>query len=112
MHCGDLYSASSRRYYSEALPTQSRPKKKEYCIKVWNPCLKQDMKKTGESTKKSHENDLVQHGFEYRRQVGMVWTSNTGENEEQKSKSVRLLLERKQYSGTGSFIHSFIRPFL
>src|SRR6218665_2567936 len=29
IHSGDLYSASSRDYYSEALPAQSRAKKKE-----------------------------------------------------------------------------------
>jgi len=29
IHSGDLYSASSRHYYSEALPAQSRPKKKD-----------------------------------------------------------------------------------
>ena len=30
IHSGDLYSASSRDYYSEALPAQSRPKKKDF----------------------------------------------------------------------------------
>jgi len=37
IHSGDLYSASSRDYCSEALPAQSRPKKKdtpERC-KIW-----------------------------------------------------------------------------
>src|SRR6218665_1199381 len=29
IHSGDLYSASSRHYYSKALPAQSRPKKKD-----------------------------------------------------------------------------------
>src|SRR6218665_3696145 len=29
IHSGDLYSASSRHYYSEALPAQSWPKKKD-----------------------------------------------------------------------------------
>jgi len=29
IHSGDLYSASSRRYYSEALPAQSWPKKED-----------------------------------------------------------------------------------
>jgi len=28
INSGDLYSASSRHYHSEALPAQSRPKKK------------------------------------------------------------------------------------
>ena len=28
-HSGDLYSTSSRHYYSEALPAQSRPKRKD-----------------------------------------------------------------------------------
>jgi len=30
IHSGDLYSASSRVYYSEALPAQSRTKKKDF----------------------------------------------------------------------------------
>jgi len=30
IHSGDLYSASSRDYYSEALPAQSRTKKKDF----------------------------------------------------------------------------------
>jgi len=30
IHSGDLYSASSRHYYSEALPAQSQPKKKDF----------------------------------------------------------------------------------
>jgi len=29
IHSGNLYSASSKHYYSEALPAQSRPKKKD-----------------------------------------------------------------------------------
>jgi len=29
-HSGDLYSTSSRDYHSEALPAQSRPKKKDF----------------------------------------------------------------------------------
>ena len=34
IHSGDLYSTSSRDYYSEALPAQSRIKKKD----VWSVC--------------------------------------------------------------------------
>jgi len=30
IHSGDLYSASSRHYYSEALAAQSQPKKKDF----------------------------------------------------------------------------------
>src|SRR6218665_4024346 len=30
IHSGDLCSASSRHYYSEALPAQSQPKKKDF----------------------------------------------------------------------------------
>src|SRR6218665_92691 len=30
IHSGDLYRASSRHYYSEALPAQSQPKKKDF----------------------------------------------------------------------------------
>src|SRR6218665_819740 len=32
IHSGDLYSASSRHYSSEALPAQSRPQKKDLCF--------------------------------------------------------------------------------
>jgi len=30
IHSGDLYSASSRNYYSEALPSKSQTKKKDF----------------------------------------------------------------------------------
>ena len=36
IHSGDLYSAFSRDYYSEALPAQSRTKKKDLYIQLYN----------------------------------------------------------------------------
>jgi len=47
--------------------------------------------KTGESAKKSHENDSGLQGLELWGQVEMVWTNNTGEMEEQRRLNRSLL---------------------
>ena len=60
-----------------------------YGFQVWNPYLKQDMKKL-EKVQKEPQNDSGFQGFELRGKVAKVCTNNTGEKEEQRRLNLSL----------------------